>query len=136
MPMTTDVADAGQTRPRRPILLGIGLALVAVVALGGYWFFTEGPGWPVISPRGSTVAMFSGDGDLTTATFRVREGWRIRWEASGQAFAMGIEGDVNMGTVVRIDAPDSGLTAPPREGTFRLEIRATGPWTATILQGR
>lgn len=110
--------------------------LGAVLAVGGWWFFTEGPGWPIISPRGSTVASFSGDGDLTTASFRVREGWRIRWQGHGDRFAMTILGDANLGTVVDISEPGEGLTAPPTGGTFHVEVRSSGPWTLVVTQGR
>lgn len=133
--MPTEPSSAAD-HPRRPILIGVAVGLAVVLAVGGYWFFSEGPGWPIISPRGSTVATFSGEGDQTTSAFRVREGWRIRWESTGETFAMSIDGDQNMGTVVSVDVPQTGLTAPPSKGTFQLEIRATGPWTATVLQGR
>ena len=110
--------------------------LVVVLVVGGYWFFTEGPGWSIVSPRGATVASFSGNGDQATPSFRVREGWRIDWKSTGTSFAMTISGDVNMGTVVQVEGPKDGLTAPPEKGTFHLEIKAAGPWTATILQGK
>lgn len=117
-----------------------GMALIAILALvlvvGGYWFFTSGPGWSLISPRGSTVATFSGDGDATTASFRVREAWRIEWDSKGSSFAMTISGDENMGTVVQVTEPENGVTAPPSKGTFHLELKAQGSWTIRILQGR
>ena len=129
-------ADPARSRLRHPVVVVAGIALAAVLAVGGWWFFTEGPGWPIVSPRGATVASFSGDGDQVTASFRVREGWRIQWQNTGSGFAMAIDGDQNMGTVVRVEAPDSGLTAPPSKGTFHLEITAEGAWTVSILQGR
>ena len=111
-------------------------ALLVLVVVGGYWFFTHGPGWSIVSPRGATVAEFSGDGDGATAGFRVREGWRIEWSTTGTSFAMTIGGDLNMGTVIRVQGPEDGVTAPPSQGTFHLEIDAEGPWTIRILQGR
>lgn len=128
--------ETARARWRRPAWLAAGGLLAAVLLVGGYWFFSEGPGWPIISPRGATVASFSGDGDLVTQSFRVREGWRIQWASTGSSFAMAIDGDRNMGTVVQVAGPEDGLAAPPSEGTFHLEITASGPWTITVLQGR
>lgn len=135
-PDRSRTAGIASDAPRRLTLISIGVAGLALVVGLVVSFFSYGPGWPIVSPRGSTVASFSGDSDLTTESFRVREGWRIQWESTGATFAMGIDGDLNMGTVVSVEGPETGLTAPPSKGTFHLEIRASGPWTATILQGR
>ena len=110
--------------------------LAVLLVVGGYWFFSTGPGWPLVSPRGSTVATFSGDSDQVTSDFRVREGWRIEWKTTGTGFTMAINGDQNMGTVVSVSSPDNGLTAAPSKGTFHVEVRASGPWEVKILQGR
>lgn len=128
--------ELARARWRRPAWLAAGILLAGLLILGGYWFFSEGPGWRIISPRGATVASFSGDGDQLTQSFRVREGWRIQWASTGSAFEMAIDGDRNMGTVVQVAGPEDGLAAPPSAGTFHLEITATGSWTITVLQGR
>ena len=132
----SSAAAISDTAPKRLTLLSIGVASLVLVAGLLTSFFTTGPGWNIISPRGATVAEFSGDGDQVTSTFRVRDSWRIEWETSGPAFAISITGDQDFGTVVTSSGPDSGLTAPPFGGEFRLEIRASGPWTAKVLQGR
>jgi hypothetical protein len=125
-----------ESAPRRLTLLAVGIA-AGVLLLGvTLSFFTSGPGWSIASPRGSTVVQYSGDGDHVTSAFRVREDWRIEWQTSGPLFAMSITGDQDLGTVVTANGPDSGLTAPPIAGVFKLEITANGPWTAKVLQGR
>jgi hypothetical protein len=122
--------------PRRLTLLSIGAAALVLVIGLVVSFFSYGPGWSIASPRGAIVAEFSGDGDQVTSSFRVREDWRIEWQTSGPAFAMSITGDQNLGTVVTANAADSGLTAPPVPGVFQIEIRASGPWSLKVLQGR
>jgi hypothetical protein len=117
----------------RPILLVVAVALV--VGVGGLLFFAQGPGQRILSPEGSTVAEFSGDGDEITDEFQVREGWTIHWENSGVRFAFAITGDRDFGTVIEQDEPASGVTSPVGEGTFRLEIEAEGPWEIRIVQG-
>lgn len=135
-PDATAHQAALDTLPRRLTALSVGVA-TAVLAIGLLTsFFTYGPGWGIVSPRGATVATFSGNADQVTTAFRVREDWRIEWQTSGPSFAMAITGDRNLGTVVAANQADSGLTAPPVGGTFKLEIRASGPWTIKVLQGR
>lgn len=122
--------------PRQLTLAAIGISALVLVLGLAISFFSYGPGWSIASPRNTTVAEFSGDGDQITSEFRVREDWRIEWETSGPAFAMAITGDQDLGTVVTADGADSGLTAPPIPGVFQIEIRASGPWTVKVLQGR
>ena len=111
--------------------------LVAVVVLAGaaYWFFTEGPGGRILSPSGSTVAEFSGPGATETETFTVREGWQIHWDSQSDTFSLAIRGDRDFGTVVELDEPTSGITAPVGGGEFFLEISAEGDWSISVLQG-
>lgn len=115
-------------------------SIVLVIALivsfvGVYWFFTQGPGLQILSPAGSTVAAFGGEGDQTTATFQVREGWGIQWESKGTQFAFAIQGDRDFGKVIDINEPGSGVTSPTGAGSFHLEVTAKGPWTISITQG-
>ena len=134
--MVADRLTRPDDAPRKLTLWAIGIATAVLFAGLAISFFTNGPGWSILSPRGATVASFSGTGDGTTNDFRVRQGWRIQWESSGDRFAMTILGDANIGTVVEVSAPDSGLTAPPTEGTFHIDVAASGAWTVTVLQGR
>lgn len=110
------------------------LLLVALFAVG-YWFVALGPGRQLVSPAGSNVAEFSGDGDQTTDSFTVREGWAIEWQSSGERFAYAIRGDRDFGTVIDIDAPGNGVTSPTGSGTFFLDVTAEGPWSITVRQG-
>ena len=127
------IGETRQSSTGRPII--IGLVVLLVVAIAGYWFFTQGPGQQLLSPPGSTVAEFEGDADEVTSSFDVREGWAIHWESSGDAFSFAINGDRDFGTVIDIDEPGNGITSPTGSGTYHLEITADGPWTVTITQG-
>ena len=113
----------------------VGLAVVAILLVGGYWLMTEGPGVRLLSPAGSTVAEFTGEGDIATDTFHVRDGWAIRWESTGERFAFAIGGDRDFGTVIDIDEPGSGVTSPTGSGAFRLDVTGEGPWSIVIVQG-
>ena len=114
--------------------LAVGLAAIVIILLG-YWFLTRGPGVELLSPTGSTVTGFTGEGDMTTGTFQVRDGWAIHWESTGDRFAFAIRGDRDFGTVIDVDEPESGVTSPTGAGAFHLEITAAGPWSITIAQG-
>jgi hypothetical protein len=127
--MHREMTDRG---PRRgPIVI---LAVLVLLA-AGFWFFFYGPGQDMRSAPGSTVAEFEGTGAQTTSSFTVREGWQIHWDSSGDSFTMAIRGDRDFGTVVELDEPTSGITAPTGSGSFFLEISADGEWTATVIQG-
>ena len=121
------------TRTWTPIVI-VAVALL-VVAIGAYWFLTQGPGQQLLSAPGSTIIEFSGESDQSTDSFTVREGWAIHWESTGDAFAFAIDGDRDFGTVIDIDEPGNGVTSPTGSGTFRLEIVADGPWTMMVTQG-
>jgi len=116
------------------VVLGVlGLAVIAIL-VGGYWFLTQGPGTQFTSPAGSTVADFKGSGDQSTATFTVREGWRIDWQHDS-AFAFAIRGDRDFGKVIDEQGSGSGVTSPVGAGSFHLEITADGPWEIKVIQG-
>lgn len=121
-------------RPRRltPVIVVVALALFA----GGYWFLTQGPGRQLLSPAGSAVADFGGEGSQSTPTFEVREGWAIEWESTGDRFAFAIRGDRDFGTVIDIDEPGNGVTSPTSGGSFYLEVTAQGAWSIVIKQGQ
>lgn len=120
------------TRLRRRVFVFVG---VVTVAAAGLWFFTLGPGQRVLSPAGSTVAHFNGPGAATTGEFRVREGWQIHWDSESDTFSLAIRGDRDFGTVVEVDEPTSGITAPVGGGTFFLEVSAEGDWSVEVIQG-
>jgi hypothetical protein len=117
---------------RRSIIV----ALVAIALLAAaFWIFTQGPGVRLLSPAGSTVVEFSGSGDQVTDSFHVRQGWRIRWQSTGDRFALSILGERDLGKVIDNNEPASGVTSPAGAGTFHFEIDADGPWSVRIEQG-
>lgn len=132
MAHSTRASGATAARSRRPLLIATGVLVVAVVA---YWLFFHGPGQRLLSPPGSPVAEFRGTGDETTPTFTVREGWQLHWDSEGERFALAIAGDRDFGTVIELDEPASGVTAPVGDGSFYLEVSADGTWSIKVLQG-
>ena len=72
---------------------------------------------------------------MTSADFEVRVGWQIAWQADGDHLAIAVKGSQDVGRVVDMDGPASGVTSPPVSGRFHLEITATGPWSLTVIQG-
>jgi hypothetical protein len=129
------MTEARAFRRVRILRLVAGLLLVLAVALAAYWFFTRGPGQHVVSPAGSTVLHFAGNGDRTTDSFSVRQGWAIRWESTAPHFAFAIGGDRDFGKVIDVDQPGSGTTSPTGAGTFYLAVTSDGPWTIDVTQG-
>lgn len=81
------------------------------------------------------VLELKGDGDDRSAEFDVLVGWQIQWQADGDRLAIAVTGDRDLGTVLEIEGPASGVTSPPVSGTYRLEITADGPWSITVIQG-
>ena len=98
------------------------------------WYALAGPGRAGGAP-GSVIGEFSGTDDQTTPSFLARRGWQIQWESEGDQFEYAIRGDVDIGTVVDQGGPGSGITSPVPSGNFRLEVRASGPWTIRVTQG-
>jgi hypothetical protein len=45
-----------------------------------------------------------------------------------------VTGDMKIGKVIDQQGPASGVTSVPVGGTFRIEVKATGPWSITVLQ--
>jgi hypothetical protein len=116
-------------------LIIISALVIVLVAGGAYWFVTQGPGQRIVSPPGSDIAQFNGDGDQTTGTFTVRGQWQVHWENQGETFAFAITGDEDLGTIIDQSEPGSGVTNVVAPGTFRLEVTANGPWNLRITQG-
>jgi hypothetical protein len=109
--------------------------VIVAVVIGAYWFLTQGPGQRIVSPPGSDIAQFSGDGDQTTSSFTVRGQWQVHWENQGDSFSFAIAGDRDLGTIIQQTEPGSGVTNVVAAGTFHLEVNANGPWIAKVTQG-
>lgn len=123
-----------QRRFRWPLVL-ISVLVIVIVAIAAYWFISRGPGQRIVSPPGSDVVEFRGEGDQTTDSFQVRGQWQIHWENSGETFAFAIRGDQDLGTIVEQEEPGNGVTSVVAAGNFHLEITAEGPWEVRIVQG-
>lgn len=108
---------------------------IAVLVLLGVVAVAFGPARSLLSPPGSSVAEFAGNGNLRTASFEVREGWAIHWESSGRHFAFSIGGDRDFGTVIDVNEPGSGVTSPVGHGRFYIDVQADAPWTLRVTQG-
>jgi hypothetical protein len=85
-------------------------------------------------PR-EVVLVFSGTQHDVSAPFDVVPGWQIQWQTDGSSLAIAVTGDQNLGVVVNEPGPASGVMSLPPEGTFRLNIVASGPWSITVIQG-
>ena len=129
------MTDSTGTRRLRMLRIVTVLIVVLALALAAYWFLTRGPGQQLVSPPRSTIMQFSGEGDHTTESFTVREGWAIQWETTADHFSFAIAGDRDFGTVIDVDEPGNGTTSPTGSGTFHLEIVADGPWSVDVTQG-
>lgn len=121
-------------RGRSELLIIGALVVLAAVSLGAYVLLGKPNGGPSGTTAPGVIAQFDGDGDKTTDTFQVDEGWQIQWETTGKAFSFAITGDKDFGTVIQQEGPGSGITSPVGSGTYRLEIIADGPWSVQVLQ--
>jgi len=75
-----------------------------------------------------------GSGKMVSQLFVVRPGWQIQWQTEGSTFQFAVSGDMNLGKVVDQAGPASGVTSVPVGGTFKLEVKAKGPWKITVRQ--
>jgi hypothetical protein len=93
---------------------------------------------PAASPSPSPPGLIlrqEGTSDATTATFAVEPGWQITWRTDGESFAYAVTGDQNLGTIVDKKGPASGVTSLSLGGSFRIEIKAVGPWSIVVVNG-
>lgn len=112
--------------------------VLAAVAVGLYVVWSSrsnGADGSDQSADPNVVAELAGDGDETTDSFDVDEGWQIHWENTGERFAFAITGDTDFGTVIEQDGPGNGITSPVGSGTFQMEVSAEGSWEIQIIQG-
>jgi hypothetical protein len=85
-------------------------------------------------PR-EVVLQFSGTEHDVSTPFEVVAGWQIQWQTDGTSLAIAVTGDQNLGVVVNEPGPASGVRSLAPEGTFRLNIVASGSWSITVIQG-
>ncbi len=132
----TPEAPVAERPKRRAIWIVVALIVVVAAAVGVYLARSnDGAESPAADTR-TTVAEFSGDDDQVTETFDVEPGWQIHWETTGKRFQFAIDGEeFDYGTVIKEKGSASGVTSPVGEGTFRLNVKAQGPWSVKILQG-
>ena len=70
-----------------------------------------------------------------TDTFEAKPGWQIQWQIDGEAIAIAVSGDPNLGVVIDQEGPASGVTGIAQGGEFSLNIVANGPWKVTVIDG-
>ena len=92
---------------------------------------------PTSTPAAPQEVIFSIEGTThdVTDSFKAKPGWQIQWQIEGEAIAIAVSGDPNLGLVIDQKGPASGVTSPPQGGTFRLQVTADGPWSITVIQG-
>jgi hypothetical protein len=82
----------------------------------------------------AVVLEISGSSDQTSEPFVVTEGWQIQWQIESGQLQFGLKGDQNIDSIIDYLGPASGITSPVPVGTFRLVVKASGPWAITVLQ--
>jgi hypothetical protein len=128
------------------------LGLTAIVGfILGTWIGRPGPneqggvGASLVTPSPSATATaivgpstpipvenlspLSGSADLTTDPFTAQGVWQLDWETSGETFALTIDGEPDIGQVIDQTGAGKGTISPIPAGTFRIQVRAVGPWT-------
>ena len=81
------------------------------------------------------VLELKGSGNKTSTDFYVLVGWQIQWQTDADHIVIAVNGDRDLGDVVDVPGPASGIASPPASGTFHLEITAKGPWSIKVIQG-
>jgi len=71
-----------------------------------------------------------------TDSFNVKAGWQIQWQIDGDAIAVAVSGDPNLGVVIDEKGPSSGIAGIAEGGKFALNIVATGHWKITVIDGQ
>jgi hypothetical protein len=88
-----------------------------------------------VSPAPGLILQEQGTADATTAPFEVEPGWQITWRTDGESFAFAVTGVQNLGTIVAKEGPASGVTSLAPGGSFRIEVKAVGPWSIVVVNG-
>jgi hypothetical protein len=88
-------------------------------------------------PTGTAEIIFTIEGKKheVTDSFEVKPGWQIQWQIEGDAIAIAVRGDPNLGVVINQKGPASGVTGIAEGGRFALNIVATGAWRITVVDG-
>ena len=81
------------------------------------------------------VIELSGTGNKISADFDVLVGWQIQWQTDADHIVIAVRGDSDLGKVVDVPGPASGIASPPHSGKFHVEITAKGPWSIKVIQG-
>jgi hypothetical protein len=76
-----------------------------------------------------------GTSNATMEIFEVNPGWQITWRTDGESFAFVVSGEQNLGTIVDKKGPASGVTSLAPAGSYRIEIKAVGPWSIVVVDG-
>ena len=90
------------------------------------------------SPLGTPEVIFSIEGTKheVTDSFEAKPGWQIQWQIDGDAIAVAVSGDPNLGVVIDEKGPSSGVAGIAEGGKFALNIVATGHWKITVIDGQ
>ena len=96
---------------------------------------TSAPSDTALPTRPGQILEQQGTSDATTETFDVNPGWQITWQTDGESFAFAVTGDQNLGTIVDKKGPASGVTSLAPAGSYRIEIKAVGPWSIVVVDG-
>jgi hypothetical protein len=89
---------------------------------------------PTPTPPGQILQQ-QGTSGATTDPFIVKPGWQIIWRTEGESFAFAVTGEQNLGTIVDKKGPASGVTSLAPAGSYRIEIKAVGPWSIVVVDG-
>jgi hypothetical protein len=81
------------------------------------------------------VTEFVGEGDETTDTFEVEDGWEMRWETTGESFQVELleVGGDSLGKVIDHKGEGGGSAYPSAEGELELAVSAEGPWSVRVI---
>jgi hypothetical protein len=88
---------------------------------------------PIATPE--IIFSIKGTKHEVTDSFEAKPGWQIQWQIEGNAIAVAVSGDPNLGVVINQKGPSSGVAGIAEGGRFALNIVATGPWKVTVIEG-
>ena len=85
--------------------------------------------------RQEVIFSVEGTSHDVTDSFEAKAGWQIQWQIDGDAIAIAVTGDPNLGVVIDQKGPASGVTGIAQGGEFALNIVGAGPWKVTVIEG-